>query len=139
MLARAERCSRIDLNEKLVLVFLRNLLPGRLDQDIIHGKRLEILFPVVDPVLILCFTLGDGPLSQIRKHGKVIKSLIHTLQDAGDVLAVVEIEADKRHTLVRRQLRKDIDEHPLRLLRRKRNIVLDLDSLDSDLIKHAAD
>ena len=54
-------------------------------------------------------------------------------------MAVVEIEADKRHTLVRRQLRKNIDKHPLRLLRRKRNIVLDLDSLDSDLIKHAAD
>ena len=138
MLARAERCSRINLNEKLVLMFLRNLLPGRLDQDIIHGKRLEILFPVVDPVLILCFALGDGPLSQIRKHGKVIKSLIHTFQDAGDVLAVVEIEADKRHALVRRQLWKDINEHPFRLLR-KRNIVLDLDSLNSDLIKHAAD
>ena len=53
MHAGTKRGTRIDLDEQLVLVLLRDGLPGWLDEDVIYGKRFEVLFPVVDPVLIL--------------------------------------------------------------------------------------
>ena len=63
MLSRAKGRTRIDLNQELVLMLLRNLLPGWLDQDIVYGKRFKILLPVINPVLILRLAFGDGALS----------------------------------------------------------------------------
>ena len=45
--------TRINMNNHLVLILRLYLLPGRNDQNIIHIKLMEILLPVVNPVLIL--------------------------------------------------------------------------------------
>ena len=67
MLTSTKSSTRIDLDQQFVLICLRNLLPGWLDQDIIYGKWLKILFPVVDPVLVLCLRSGDRALTHIHK------------------------------------------------------------------------
>ena len=64
---RAEGCAGIDLNQKLVLMLLRDRLPGGFDQDMVYGKGLKILLPVIDPVLVLCFRSLNGACSQIGK------------------------------------------------------------------------
>ena len=43
------------------------LFPGRNDQNIIYGKLVEILLPVVNPVDILSFVHADGSFSDIHK------------------------------------------------------------------------
>ena len=67
MLPGAKSRAWIDLDQQLVLMSFRHILPGGLDQDIIHRKRFEILLPVVDPVLILRLGYGYGALSHIHK------------------------------------------------------------------------
>ena len=55
MHAGTKRGTWIDLNEQLVLMLLRDRFPGWFNQDIINGKGLEVLLPVIDPVLVLRF------------------------------------------------------------------------------------
>ena len=77
MLSGPKGRSRVDLDQKLVLVLLRDLLPGGLYKDVIHSKRLEILLPVVDPVLILGLRGCDGPLADLHVLAQFRKPLIH--------------------------------------------------------------
>ena len=67
MHARSERGSRVNMDDHAVPVFLLYFLPGGNDQNIIHVKLFEILFPVVDPVLVLCLGCGDGTLTDIHE------------------------------------------------------------------------
>ena len=75
MFSGSEGGSRVDLDQELVLMFFRDLLPGRLDQDMVHGKRFEILFPVVDPVLIIRLGLCNLCGSDIYELADLLKSL----------------------------------------------------------------
>ena len=129
----------IDLHQQLVLVLLGNGLPGGLDQNVVHGEGLEILLPVVDPVLVLGLGGGDGALSQIREHGQLVQTFLHLFHQLLNVAVVVHVEAHLCHALVRRQLRQNVDEHSLGLPLRERHVVLNLHALDADVVQHAAD
>ena len=52
--------TRINMNNHLVLILSLYFLPGRNDQNIIHIKLMEILLPVVDPVLILGLAVAQS-------------------------------------------------------------------------------
>ena len=74
MHAGTESCTGVNINLKLILISRWNFLPGRLDQNITDGKRMEKAFPVIDPVLILCIGAFHRPFTDIyiplhfRKH-----------------------------------------------------------------------
>ena len=139
MHAGSEGSAGIDLHQQLVLVLLRYGLPGGFNQDMVHGKRLKVLFPVVDPVLILCLARSDGPGAQIGEQAQLIQSLFHLLKDFLRIRVIVQVKADLGNPLVRRKLREDIDEHPLCLLVGQGNIVFYLNPLNPNIIEHAAD
>ena len=46
--------------------------PGRNHKYIINPELMEVLFPVVDPVDILCLVNGDGSLTQICKGADLL-------------------------------------------------------------------
>ena len=104
----------------------------------VHGKGLKVLFPVVDPVLILCLARRDNPGSQIREQGELIQPLLHLFKDLLHIRIIIQVKAYLGDPLIRGQFREDIDKHPLCLLLSQGNIVLDLDSFYSNVIKHAA-
>ena len=138
MHACAESSSRINLNQQLVLMLLRNRLPGWLNQDIIHCKWFKILFPVVNPVFVLCFGCLDCTCAQVGKHFQFFQRFIYFFKHARYIGIIVQIKADFRYSFAGRQLREYIDEHPFCLFFRKRNIILDFNTLDSDFIEGTA-
>ena len=139
MHARTKRRTRIDLNQQLVLVLLRHCLPGRLDKDVIDRKRFEILFPVVDPVLILRLGFCKRAGAQIGKRLQFFQRLFDFRHHRRDIIILIEIKTYLRHALIRRKLRQNVDEHSLRLFLGQRDIVLNLNALDAEFIQCVAD
>ena len=60
-------CSRVNVKDHFILILCLYFLPGGNDQNIIHIKLFKILFPVVDPVNILCLVNLNAALSDIQK------------------------------------------------------------------------
>ena len=120
-------------------MLLRNGLPGRLNQNIIYGKGLKILLPVIDPVLILGLGGSDGTGTQVCKQFQFIQSLVDLSQHFLYICIIVQVKAYLCHALVRRKLRKDVDEHSLCLFFRQRDIILNLNALNANIVKHTAD
>ena len=79
MFSGSERGSRINLDQKLVLMLFRDLLPRRLDQDMVNRKWFEVLFPVVDPVLIVRLGLCDLSGTDIHELADLLKPLTDCL------------------------------------------------------------
>ena len=67
MHAGAECRAGIDMEHHFIGVFRFDIFPGRDDQDVINIELMEILFPVVDPVNVLCLIYYDGTFSDIHK------------------------------------------------------------------------
>ena len=89
MFSGSERGSRIDLDQELVLMLFRDLLPRRLDQDMINRKRFEVLFPVVDPVLSVCLGLCDLRGTDIHELADLLEPLTDSLQLFFRILVLV--------------------------------------------------
>ena len=89
MFSGSKGSSRIDLDQKLVLMFFRDLLPRRLDQDMINRERFEVLFPVVDPVLIVRLGLCDLRGTDIHELADLLKPLADSLQLFFRILVLV--------------------------------------------------
>ena len=89
MFSGSKGSSRIDLDQKLVLMFFRDLLPRRLDQDMINRKRFEVLFPVVDPVLIVRLGLSDLCGTNIHELADLLEPLTDSLQLFFRILVLV--------------------------------------------------
>ena len=120
-------------------MFCRNLFPGRLDQDVIYGERLEILLPVVDPILILGLGDSNCALADIDKLTQIIESFLNVAQKVLEIAQVFEIEAHLCSAIVRRKFRENVDKHALRVCLRQRYVILDLNALNTKLIEHTAD
>ena len=79
MHAGAESCAGIDVEDQrgLLICDLR-LLPGGNGQNIVDPELMEVLLPVVDPVQVLGFFNGDGPLADIgvgAQHGQFLQNV----------------------------------------------------------------
>ena len=81
------------------------LFPGRNDQNVIDIKLMEILFPVVDPVLVLSLTFLDGTLTDIHKAAELLKSLVYTGKDRLFVRILLQIKAQIGNSVVLRTIR----------------------------------
>lgn len=55
----AKSCARINVNDYFILILRLYIFPGRDNQHVIYGKLMEIFFPVIDPVHILCLGFFD--------------------------------------------------------------------------------
>ena len=130
--------SRVNLHQKLVLVLLRYGFPGRLNQNIVHCKGLKVLFPVVNPVLVLCLRRGDGPGAQIRKWGQLVQAFFHPSEVIRHIRVIIQVKTYPGNAFVRRKLRKNVNKHPLCLLLCQGHIVFDFDSFYTNVVKHAA-
>ena len=123
--------TRINMNNHLVLILSLYFLPGRNDQNIIHIKLVEILFPVVDPVLILGLSALNRAFTQIHKAAVCLQLLIHAGQDCLRVRILLQIKAKVGDPVICRTVRQNVYKHLLLVRLRKRHLVLDLHTLDS--------
>ena len=105
------------------------------DRNIIHGKRLKILLPVIDPVLVLCFAFRNIAGTGVRKQPDFLQLFFHQPQRLSDVISIVQIKADPRGAVVRPQVRQNINKHAFCFFFRQRHMILNFNSLDADLIQ----
>ena len=91
MHAGAEGGSRVDLDDELILILLRNLLPGRLDQEIADGKRMEEGLPVIDPVLILRIRAIDRAAADIDILLHLVEGFLHLLKQLLQLLRSIDV------------------------------------------------
>ena len=104
----------------------------------IYCKRLKILLPVVDPVLIFRFRSFDGTLYQICICSQLIQSFFHTAKRFLYLVIIIQIKAYLCNTFIRRKLRKDIYEHAFCFFFCKRHIIFYFNALNTHIIQHAA-
>ena len=104
----------------------------------IYCKRLKILLPVVDPVLILCLRCLNSALSQFCISSKLIQSFIDTTQHFLYLIIIIQIKAYLCNAFIRRKLWKDINKHSFCLFFCKRHIVFYFNALNTHIIQHAA-
>ena len=133
-----ESSARIDVDNHLPLILRFHLLPGRNNQDIIHIELMEILLPVVDPIYVLSLGFLNSTWTQIHKFPHPGKFLQNLGKNSVLILPFFQIEIDKCRPIIRYCLRKNIDKHLLLFLLCKRNLVLNLHSLDSKVRKNTA-
>ena len=136
---RAERGSRINMDDQLVLVLRLYILPGRDDQDIIHIELMEILLPVIYPVHILCLRFFDQALAYIHIGGHFLKLPAHVREDLLLIFLRLQIKAQISHPVVCFHLREDIHKHLLLVRLGKGDLILDLHPLYPQIHEHAAD
>ena len=67
MHTRTESSTRINVQNLLIPVCFAHLFPGRNDQQVIYGKLVKILLPIIDPVNIHCLIQRDGACPDIHK------------------------------------------------------------------------
>ena len=139
MHTRSKGCARIDMDDHFIPVFRLYFLPGRDDQNVVHIELFEILFPVVDPVLILRLGFCKRAGAQIGKRLQFFQRLFDFHHHRRDIIILIEIKTYLRHALIRRKLRQNVDEHSLRLFLGQRDIILNLNALDAEFIQCVAD
>ena len=91
MHAGAEGGTRIDRDDELIPILLRNGFPGRLDQEIPDGKRVEEGLPVIDPVLILCVGGIDRAEADIDILLHLIEGFLHLLKQLLQLLRSIDV------------------------------------------------
>ena len=155
MHAGPESCSGIDVEDQPGLLLMSVLhdrfgfFPGRNHKYIINPELMEVLFPVVDPVDILCLVNGDGSLTQICKGADLLdlcqdllpdlfRCAFCIIYDEVSVFCLLQEKAEDSSAVIGRSLRQDIHKHLLFFRGCKRHIVLDLGSVQPYIL-HKAD
>ena len=130
MSPRPERRSRVDVDDQPVLVLFLHLLPRRNDKDIVNVKLVEILFPVIHPVHILCLGFFDGTFAHIQIRAHLFQFLSYIHQDTSLILLFPKIKGQVCLAVILRQIRQDVHKHLLLILLCQRHLVLNLDALN---------
>ena len=134
------------MNNHLILIFLFHLFPGRNDQDIIHIKLLKILLPVINPVNIFCLIHENTSFSNLTEHSETIQLFPHrcenfllcrrrSIQHKSALFIFFHKKTEIGNSIILRTFRKDIHKHLLFLHSRQRNLVFNLGSFQSNIIK----
>ena len=132
-------CTRIYMNDHLILILRLYVFPRRDDQYIIDSKLMEILLPVIYPIYIFCLRFLDLHTSDIHIGTDLFQFLTNCLKHLLLVLILFQIEADISHAVIHIDLRQDVHEHLLLLSLGKRNLVFHFHTLDSQIHQTAAD
>ena len=133
MHTRSKGCARIDMDDHFITVFRLYFLPGRDDQNVVHIELFEILFPVVDPVLVLCLRLCDGALSKVQELLHFCKCRADICKNLLLVLVYIKVKIQISNAVVIRNIRHDIHEHLLFVALGQRLFVLNFHAFDSHI------
>ena len=68
-----ERGARVNLDEQLAFMFLWNVLPCGLNQNIVYRKRLKVLLPIINPIFVLRLRYGNGAFPHIHKQAQPVQ------------------------------------------------------------------
>ena len=135
----AKRSARIDVYNHLILIFRLHILPGRDDQNIIYVELMEIFLPVIDPVHIFRLRLLNRSASHLDIRTHILKFSANLCKYRFLVILFFQIEADIGNSVIHAGLRKNIHKHLLFFSLTHRNIIFDLNALDSQIHEHTAD
>ena len=146
----AEGCAGVDVEHHFLPIIRLYILPGRNHENIIDIELMKILLPVVDPVNVLCLIHGYGTLPDLAEESQLLeltlyigKNLLHSggfiLQLKRAVLLFFHEEAQISDTVVLGTLRQNVDKHLLLLPCGEGDLVLDLRTLQTNIIKSADD
>ena len=113
MHTRAKSGARVNMDHRAALILRSDLLPGRNDQQIVHVKLLEILLPVVDPVLILCLRRRNAGLSDIHELAQLLQRLLHPGKDRIHVRILLQIKVQVSNAVIVRRIRQNVHKHLL--------------------------
>ena len=131
----AKSSARIDMKDHFPFILFFNLFPGRYDQNIIYIKLMEVFFPVIDPVLILCLGLFNTALSNIHIRADLIQYLAYILQYFFCIPIFFKIKIQVCDPVILWTIRHNIYKHLCFIFICKRLLVLDLHTLDSHIRK----
>ena len=138
----------IDVEYHFFPVVRLDVLPGGDHKNIVDVELMEILLPVVDPVDILGLVDGHAAFTDVDEHAKLLQLILYTLQNRFHsgrlsrhlqtaVLLLLHEEAKVGYAVIRRSLGKNIHKHLLLLQCSQGNLVLDLRSLQTDIVECA--
>ena len=127
--------SRINVEDHLVLIFCLHFFPGRYDQNVVYIELMEVLFPVIDPVLVLCLGFCDGCLSDIHKASQILQCSLHIFQDCLGIRILFQIEVQICDPVICWSLRHDIHKHLCLILIGQWLLILDFHTFNSHLGK----
>ena len=127
--------SWINVEDHLVLIFCLHFFPGRYDQNVVYIELMEVLFPVIDPVLVLCLGFCDGCLSDIHKASQILQCSLHIFQDCLGIRILFQIEVQICDPVICWSFRHDIHEHLRFVLISQRLFILDFHTFNSHLGK----
>ncbi len=142
--------SRINVKgQGRLLIAGKRLLPGRNHQNVIDSELVEELLPIVHPVDILCFFNGHGAvtdhiavLAQLLYFGldsclDFLRSFLLIIDQKVSILCLFHKEAKDCASIVLFSLRQDVHEHLLFFCCSQRNMVLNLRSIQADVLHGA--
>ena len=138
--AAAEGCSRVNLDDDIVVLLVSEGLPGRFDDDVaVQTKRFEKSFPVVDPVFFLGGPQSDLASSHRKKCGEFLYFRADFCHHLIQILFLVNVTRDACGSVVRRDLvRKKVHVHDLPVFLGERHMVFHFHSLDAHLLQLVA-
>ena len=137
MHAGPECGARIDVKDLLAPVLFLHLFPGGDDQYVIYRKLVKILFPVIDPVLVLRLRALYGAGADVGELPQGGKFLFHSGKNSIRVLVFVQIEAEVGCPVIGSCRQRDIHEHLLQVFLRQGNIILDLGAFHACVCQRA--
>ena len=129
--------TRINVKDHFILIFCLYFFPGRYDQDIIYIELMEILFPVVDPVLIFCLGFFDGSFSDVHKISQVVQCFTDIFEDCFFICIFFQIEVQIGNAIIRRSLRHNVYKHLCFIFFCQRLLVLNFHTFNSNFSKCA--
>ena len=133
MHTRSKCSARIDVDDHFILIFRFYFLPGRNNQNVVYIELFEVLFPVVDPVLVLCLRFRDGALAKIQKFLHFCKCFADICKNLLLVLVYIKVKIQIGNAVVIRNIRHDIYEHLLFVALGQRLFVLNFHAFDSHI------
>ena len=133
MHTRSKGCARIDMDDHFIPVFRLYFLPGRDDQNVVHIELFEILFPVVDPVLVLCLRLCDGALSKVQELLHFCKCRADICKNLLLVLVYIKVKIQIGNAVICWSFRHNIYKHLSLVFLSQRLFVLNFHAFDSHI------
>ncbi len=111
------------MEDHLVLIFCLHFFPGRYDQNVVYIELMEVLFPVIDPVFVLCLGFCDGTFADIHVSAYFFKDSTYFLENRRSFCVLFQIKIQIGDSIIRWTFRHNIHKHLLFICLGKRLFV----------------
>ena len=129
LFGNGERTGNVD-----IITLALNMYSQGVDPELDFSNK---SFPVVDPVLVLCFRQADGAFSDVAKLFYFLKNILHLHHDLFRVAVFrLHIKMHFGSAVVILRIRQDIHKHFLFIFFGQRYMILNLNSFHTDLVQH---